>query len=681
MNKTYICETIRKKDGSALLFTVILFLVLVIFVTTAAVVAQGNILRSTKVRNTSSVYYVAETGLNEYMDKFNQWFASTTEDYNTNPTKVISDFAKPAYMAADSVSIDGKQSFKSVDYGQLMNLQATADIELNYTGKDTDFIYFELISTGRLGNEERKLKQKMEMEINIGGGGGSIFDVDALFALDNSGLSPDRISPFQEFNWNKTFEGPFITNRPLIIGGAYLYGPFVTSNNLEIYQTLRSYGAIIVGGNILFNNTSSVMDINALILTNPNSTIKIAGGWNTIKVDHLMLPVGFDFERQVTFQGKGTDAENGYGIEGNYKKMYDQLKANAIYYNPLNFNPWKQTAIPAATIKKIFGEEPTYADQAEVGKYPYDRYFREDFVLNNLDSLDEFYPEIKIPEIPSQGSSSHPWYKTKFPASSLVDNQNNLKTECAVIKNQTLDLTHSVSFKNFVIGDCWGDSNLVLNIGQERKDIEVVVDTLKIGKSYIKVVGNGTLTFYVRGGVGGVVRSENLSFSPAAFEVADTASGAIQKDYAKVKIVVHKSENVTIELNNSNDRPIYTTFISQNLNFKTYRPYGGVFISKEGTLFESGDGSKTITSPLVLLPNGLLKIKDATFSGKAIADRYSFDTAGYRISFNQEYDKEKMRSILQDIPLEDGGTAGSGGSGAPVRKLKLGAVRETGGKE
>ena len=86
MIRKSIYDKINNQNGAALITVLVVFLTLVVIVTTATQAALGNFKRAKQSSETSSVLYVAEAGLNEYYEQLKVYFEANKENTKYDKT-------------------------------------------------------------------------------------------------------------------------------------------------------------------------------------------------------------------------------------------------------------------------------------------------------------------------------------------------------------------------------------------------------------------------------------------------------------------------------------------------------------------------------------------------------------------------------------------------------------------
>ena len=75
-----ISQTLNNEDGAALITVLVIFLTLVIIVTSASQAALGNFMRTKKSSDHSSVIYLAEAGLYKYDEPLQAYLVEKIEE-------------------------------------------------------------------------------------------------------------------------------------------------------------------------------------------------------------------------------------------------------------------------------------------------------------------------------------------------------------------------------------------------------------------------------------------------------------------------------------------------------------------------------------------------------------------------------------------------------------------------
>lgn len=678
MNKKSICAVLRSKDGSALMTVVVVFLFLMIMIATSAVMAQGNITRASKSNEYASAYYVAESGLNEYVEKLSDWLKTNTKSYKTNPGLLATEF-----LAANSADITNTIH---VDYStSVLNEIPRAEIQFVFIGTTETGATYELRSKGHLGDSSRQISRQFHFVETNNAAEGVGYNANAIYQIDLSDPSGSTLTPIRPSNWNTTLAGPIITNRPFDFDkGATLVGPIVTNNKITIGQGITSTNAVIITSNRIDFTTGNASNI-GLIVLKPGGTLHLNGGWNTVGINRIMIPYGKSYEEVVT-----------YANTNNNKAMWETLKTKVIYYNPVNFDPWDTSFYYTSGINPtaLFGPSPESEASLPAASrkgYMYRDYFKSDFVLDNMQNttiIKRYIPDVVLPAFPKL--TDYPWFnetnaKMTIDSQISVDKDNNL----TVVESydgslsRVLKLTKSVSLNSFTFNTGWS-SQVTIDVGS--KDIVLVTKKFNVTGS-IKIKGSGSLTVYVLGDNGTVKNADlSLKFNGAnSFQLAN-ADGSLSTDIQKFKLYVAKSDNgsgkpLTLNLDLNQNVTFYGIIYSQNLNLISSIHFNGVFISIDGeSLTNTASGNSSIDTPLIYMPKAVLDFQSKEVIGLIISKNVTFGGSTNFI-FKQTFDYKLVNDILSPIVITvpGGGNSGTPGSGTGTsRSVKWFAQREVG---
>ena len=670
MKKFSIFAKFKEKTGSTLMLVVIVFLVVVMMLTTVSVMALSNIKKSTKTSEYTSVYYVAETGLNQYLEGLKTFVEANKAQIGQAPETLPSKYNASLSSLSDSVVFP---------YQNIMNEPSKADVVMKLDNKDADGIYhYNVKSTGFIGNAQRSVSTSLSMKME---GKKQDFvvslDMPAIFTIDPN-ANPDAVS--LEFNGNRTVYGPYVTNgamRKTNSGNITFIGPIVTGGSFYSGGSMNATNALLVYKDFNIMNNHYGTKVRGLVLKNTNSKVRVQryGGQ---AIDTLIVPVGYSLSN-ILFND-GDAVVNPQEISTYIRKI--------VYYNPNNFNPYlpssySNNALSANEIKEIF-------DVAD--KWHYERYFEKDNIFNDLDNSTKKQSELPVytlPEFPKLGSVKYPWFNQTSASmnyegiSNFVDANNNMTYGSNVEWNGP----EKVTFKsNFSINKFSYTSWKPLTIDIGDRHIEVAVNKLDISGAKLEIVGTGSLTFVVTGN-GGYV--DEFNFAPTKFALRDTLGGPQVYTPTKFKMIVDKtnrgSGSKSLNFPNQPDLRIDMVILSQDLNMKIANPYHGVFVSLQGSSFELSASGNSSFSGIVYLPQGTAKIEN-NFTGSILAKKYNMTQSGFSTSnYSGSMSDEVVKDVMSYLNYQQGGSSGGGngsgngnGSGSGDFSLSWSAPREVG---
>ncbi len=674
MKRGSISEILKKKDGVALVTVMVVFLTLVIVVVAATMMAHSNFLRTQKTTNLSSAYYVAESGLNETIDDFKAYYESLSTP--KSGLEIESEFKNLITMEDDS---------KRIEYGNVMNQEAWADTAFSYEGTDGDIMLFRLASNGHLVDTSRSVETFIRLRVATDptdGTEGTYYQPDAVLLLDQSATPSNlNIGDFPSIG------GPIITNRPIYISnGAQttMSGPIVTNKNITFNKKITSGNpkpVFITSGNVLVTISQDVT-IHAIVLKG-NGTFINTQPSNSTKVNYLLVP--YDMK----------DKE--YLIDTSNRTTIDHI----IFYDPNNFDPFEDVlqSNKGQIIQNhlIFGQDPELEGSSIV--YDYRDYFKDDFVLDNVEDYESYVPKVKLPDRPIY-EDVKPLVSTISPITitgssnnqyTIVDANLNYKTSNVWNKpsvfpiNPGLFSEHSDFKYNSMYLEGGHNSSDPTRIFIGDKDISIVTKSLHIDR-YIEIIGTGSLRIYVVGN-GDKITSSNLNIVPVSINTRDSLNGSYTNDPSKLQIVVYETtdsngKGLTLTTTNWGSNPLYATFFTQNMNLEIGGSFDSIFVSAEGTSVKVPDYG-THNFPLLFVPQADLTISgSAHVTGAVVAKNVSI-SGGAKIDFNSTLDKSFVDTILADFIFIEGTGGDSGGStpgtpGSPgsVGEFTISPIRE-----
>lgn len=671
MKKFSIFAKFKEKTGSTLMLVVIVFLVVVMMLTTVSVMALSNIKKSSKTSEYTSVYYVAETGLNQYLDGLKKFVETNKAQISQAPETLPSKYNTSLNSLSDHVLFP---------YQNIMGETSKANVSMQLENKDADGVFhFNVKSTGFIGNSQRTVSTSLAMKME---GKKQDFvvslDMPAIFTIDPN-ASPDAVS--LEFSGQRTVYGPYVTNgamRKTNSGMITFIGPIVTGGSFYSAGQMDSKNALVVYKDFNILNNHYGTKVRALVFKNLNSKVRVQryGGQ---AIDTLIVPIGYNLSNIVFNDGDSVVSPQ--DISTYIRKI--------VYYNPTNFNPYTQSAyvnnaLSVNEIKEIF-------DVSD--KWHYERYFEKDNIFNDLDNSTKKQAELPVytlPAFPKLGSTKYPWFNQTGSTMAyggidgFVDSQNNMLYGANVAWNGPEIVTFNSSFSiNKFTYNSW--KPLTIDVGD--RDIEIAVNKLDISGQKLEIVGTGSLTFIVTGN-GGFV--EEFNFGPEKFALRDKVGGPQVYTPTKLKMIVDKTNKgngpKSLSFPNQPSLRIDMVVLSQDLNMRVANPFHGVFVSLEGASFDLSASGSSSFSGIVYLPKGTAKIEN-NFTGSILAKKYDmtqsgFATSSYSGSMSDEVVKDVMSYLnYQPGSAPGGGTGGNGsgnGAGSGDFSFSWSAPREVG---
>ncbi len=678
MKRGSISEILKKKDGVALVTVMVVFLTLVIVVVAATMMAHSNFLRTQKTTNLSSAYYVAESGLNETIDDFKAYYESLSTP--KSGLEIESEFKNLITMEDDS---------KRIEYGNVMNQEAWADTAFSYEGTDGDIMLFRLASNGHLGDTSRSVETFIRLRVATDpteSTDGTYYQPDAMLAINTSGIS----TPFN-LSGSGNLTGPLITNNPIYFTNAInSKGPIVTNNVIELTA------------NDMFTGIGNPQTMSSIITS---STIKITANWGLQKIPVLMIKPGGNINFVVNanngllieylFLPHGTSVESifsGYFKNGN---NLNYTIGKVIYYNPVNFDPYTNPVVDGVNVEHLFGKDPILFENTT--SFDYRDYFKDDFILDNMDKVEMHIPKVVLPTRPIYGEID-PLLTTITPITvagssnnqyEIVDANLNYKTSNVWNKPSVFPINPGLfsSYTKFKYNSMYlqgghgADNPTRIDIGD--KNIEIVTKSLHIDR-FIEIIGTGTLRIYVVGD-GTNISSSNLNISPVMIQTKDTVGGAYTNDASKLQIVVYESgtngNGLTVTPASGSSLGVYAAIFSQNLNLNVggSARYYGTFVSAEGKSVSISGGSSG-ASQLIFAPKAKISLSGGTkLQGVIVGESFSL-VGNNEIIFDTEFDKSLVETILPEFITVDNGsggeTGGTPGSPGSVGEFTISPIRE-----
>ncbi len=681
MIRKSIYDKINNQNGAALITVLVVFLTLVVIVTTATQAALGNFKRAKQSSETSSVLYVAEAGLNEYYEQLKVYFEANKE--NTKYDKTFADRFIATRNTEFGVIVDEKIH---TSYGTIMNQEAKSIVSFEFKSSYKEGGLFELKSVGYVGNETRAVAVELYIDKESVGEG---YKQDYLGALNPAGSNATP-RPFP--NAGITLSGPYLVNIPLYYNvGAIVKGPVITNAPITFntYDMRFQDGYIITSSEVIAKNTRGFKNVKGIILkpsgkfVNEGEYLKWEPNVTYIKPDILFLPYTASGDYSKYFEYRNYPAQT--------QAFTDYVLNNGkVYiYNPNNFDPYNDevteyktnTKVKASSImhngKSFFGNNP---DNDSSIKYDIRDYFENDFILDKLENneitLDEYLPSVELPHAPEfdydYKSAMYP-----FNISASTPNDINLILGNSV---KSVDLVAETELGNYkrwyrnfkVDGNTWGE-DFKIYIG--NKDIVLYVENFSL-KGNLQIIGSGTLKIYV---VGNNYKNtaSTFNFDVCHLDLRDE-SGKLTFEPERVHFYVYEtvgSNLLTAKVNgHSSSLNFIATIFSDNLNLNVSTQFNGNFVSAKGESVFIKDTGQTLTSKsksqIIYIPNGTFEIEGGTFKGVVSAENFVFGSNG-QIIYESDFDKS-LEDILSEVVIPTGTGEGSGSKG----KESWGPIKE-----
>lgn len=229
MSKKFILDVnsiIRRRNGSALMSVVVLFLVMVVVISYASFITVANYKKATASNEYASSYYVAEAGLKESTDTLVTYIKGLSSAEKT-------DFSADLDLFKMALS----DQLGDIEYPELMGQITRADIELlNDPSSSSNLI---LRSTGYVGENKRILEQiiyNFPDAIASGEGDAIVFD-GAILVQDGFSLNGGRVVGDIKI-LNPVKNSIYIANsNPSIIGDIRISGTSYTRSTVrEVFE-------------------------------------------------------------------------------------------------------------------------------------------------------------------------------------------------------------------------------------------------------------------------------------------------------------------------------------------------------------------------------------------------------------------------------------------------------------
>ncbi|NLW14704.1 MAG: hypothetical protein GX038_00370 [Erysipelothrix sp.] len=675
MTKKSTYDNLRSKDGAALVTVIVVFLTLVIIVTSATMVAHGNFQRAKKSNDHSSSFYIAEAGLNKYYDHFLEYFEiNKTAAYFDQD--FADDFLRNFTLNVDEAIVD--------NYGLIMNESTKSEFTLEYLGKEDEKDVFRFVSKGFVGKTSRIVESKVFVDKT---------SVSANYSPDSIiNLDPNPDTPMM---WGQAIRlsGPIITNKRIESKGAIYTGPLITSSDITFTAGSKwkdtdpkasSKEAVIItsAGVNIDNNASN--EIKTIVLKADgyiNATR--SGNINSLNVQYVLIPSGKAPDGFFRVAGQASN---------DFKNSLLSKGTRIIEYDPVDFNPYETEDMDSSIVRyieDIFGKEPI--DENGM-RYDYSDFFKSSFILDNLDSvdIDDFLPTVVMPKQPDS-SKMYPYGALTVPEYKLGDvnvitQENELKyasTHWSLYADGglVLDLTDpsitkkgSRFFKSIEIGA----PNEALKIDIGSRNIVLVTEKLTWG-SHLEVIGTGTLKIYVigeldQGSQKRIINKNNFKANVASVHLMEEKNGPKLNESHRVQLIVYEtSGSDLLEFQTTNlggTKSVGMSVFSDNLNLKSNGYLNGSFISSKGEMVYLGNNGGTAESNLVFAPKAELHIAGGPFKGIAVTESTTFGSNGSFI-YNTEIDKSLVDEILSEILVP-----GSGGENTLLGSLFDGVTKE-----
>ena len=712
-----ISQTLNNEDGAALITVLVIFLTLVIIVTSASQAALGNFMRTKKSSDHSSVIYLAEAGLYKYDEPLQAYLVEkieesidNKEDFEVND-KLIEDFIDSLFDISDPDHFDDiyddVNKYAVIDYGTLMNEKAKAHVSITYLkDKDIDEVdnvlrYIQIKSLGYLGKTNRTVSKEYEInmsdltlqQVNVLQPGG-------IVAVDTSEDPVDFVFPQSA---GKAYAlDSLVTNQRVIMpkNGSLgkLRGPLVTNNEILFnlpWTSVDWQDGMIITSNIItipnginnFNTQAIIFKPHREVLSGSEETgykyeykydntyINSRGSKDHLRntgVKYIYIPEGQDENNYFRLNGEPSiDIKNKFIGDGTV----------IVKYNPDNFNPYRDDTTPPISARDkelFFGQDPETVEEGEPNpKLDFRQYFESDFILDNLHRetiIKRHKPTVKLPDRKKYTDL----YTDLKPLTSLahngvpiIDNDNNLNFSNSRFsyKNTSdyyeLDLSNisrsygskTMALNSLKIGGASG-SNMPMRINVGDEKITLVTKKLDFS-GYIEVVADkGSLEIVVIG-ENGIINNSHFSMNYGNISIVDSSNTAKELP-SKLRFVVYETAtpiSVTSS-SNGNNFNFRGTIFSENLNIAIKTGFQGNFISARGTLVKFPNVGQTAASQLIYAPEATLDLAGGEIVGVVIVNNYKLGSAEARVEFDSDFMLSLMDEI--DYPIFDSDDLGFG---------------------
>lgn len=635
----FVLKRINNKKGSAILTVMAFIMITVVLVASMLALAQMNLSNSINASERSSAFYVAESALEESVNNVESIFLAN----NYKTTNLIEQFNK-----SDSDDDSGR----AIVYdNKIMGQDASSLTTLSFVEalEDGSEVYL-LSATGYVGDTSRSLTKKLLITNGsiTEGTQGEFYQPDAVLAIDLDGtLAPITFK-------SQNTQGPFVTNQEIIFNnqGRVYSGPLVTNNKIVVEAALSDFSnaRIITSSTIKFLswNTHKVHSIILKpggILDVPMQNTTIAGTFN---IKYLLLPISSYGNELQHFYGNG--------VPNTYAKDFWLTKTGTkvIYYDPLNFDPWKTVNVDYLS---IFGNNPDV--DSTVG-FDYRDYFKDTFYLDNLDNLTyPILPKVKLPQKPTYSTANLVLPEVFTDVGwgneiTYVDSNNDLKVtendwERGLRILDWSDFENNTRSFNSIDIRSYNNANSPYQIYIGDKDVTIITKKLTL-TNFIQVVGTGKLKIHVIGssiGSSNVVTASDFNVVLNGFSVRDDYSSDVIHKPSRVQMIVYESTNgsgggLTFKVNNAGNYQV----------------------------------GLSVSSQLIYAPNAVANFKGGTFKGVLVAKTIEFANAGINFSYSSDIEKSFLEEILPDYLEKSNTGTGSGNSGTGSGTVIPGMIKQ-----
>ncbi len=189
------------EEGSALVLTLMIFLVLTVLATSISFLTVGSFRLSDINRDGTSAFYIAEAGAKKAYEEASQEVMKT---YEATTTTTSSDFY--AFYAALDAALDALFLNEEISFAKQFGDDATANVSFTATGRNPR--KYTLTSTGSVGGKTRTVQKQFDVSWVEKGGLGGFPAVPENAALMTKGNIELKVSA------GKPFIGDIYTNSP-----------------------------------------------------------------------------------------------------------------------------------------------------------------------------------------------------------------------------------------------------------------------------------------------------------------------------------------------------------------------------------------------------------------------------------------------------------------------------------
>lgn len=639
MNRRSTCDRNQQSQrGSALMMTIIVFLVLMTLIGSLSTVALANYKQQAKSSTYTSAYYVAEAGLNESMSRIEADASANPDSYYTTDlaqivTAINNLFARSNTYTYDNImgktAVATVTSVKSVSNGVSISVEGTVGSSSRTLSK---------IIRINPGSTPSDVKEELEYQV---------------VSIPPAGISGGSVTI------QSKVDGPLVTANKVVVsssGTAVVNYPIITNNTVEIAGGTFN-DAIVTNNNV---KVTGYPNGNITVFLLPGATFTVTNDWFSSATIRLFVP-----------SDSGCTSYSNCSLITNTPEN-TKSKIRIYQYDPDHFS---STVYPS--------DNPGF--DYVVSHYDLTKFFESDYLLYNSEKLSTYAPKVVVPDYPQPVTASK-WSGTspKIGSYSIFDANGSVHigpqyASGDINKETVVTLTKDIYIPELIASNLWEGTTLVFDIGDNN--INMYVDAFKV-TGRVVVRGTGTLNLYLKGNAKG--SAANIKIEPYFLGAEKTGEHSNRHLLIYINEAYDYNTPLTVKTINSSSKGINANIIAENANLSAQDPYSGSFLTN-GTSVVFANTGQNQTIEIVYAPYADISVNGGSISGSLVGKSVNIANSNITFTYDQQSDAwAEFASVISDPLYASSGlsTGGSGseggGSGSGDRSITFGPTVEGG---